>query len=629
LSQEFYECRLRVWAKLLTAHPGRSAPYLICTMRAMGSASLGDFARKYVFPLWFWYLGGVAFLALTNAIVLLLPRLARDLVNALGDTAPDAGVPGIFGAVRDIVPAIPGAPGEWAAIPLTIIALGCLLVAARVLSRILFFWPGRRVEAEARQDLFGRIMRAPREIVYRFGQGDLVSRIANDTGYLRVLFAFGMLSIANVILLLCMTIGAMLSFHAGLTLCALLPFIPVLFMMRALLPRIHAASLRSQAAMGKLSSVMTESFRGIASIRLHAASAAFLDRIDAANEEVYRSYRHLALLQTIAIPLAGISVRIAQTIVLAYGGAEVIAGRLQAGDIMVFNVYMASLAIPLAFGGGLIAMIERARSAHARMAEIFAFPAEAAQPAAPAVGAPAVLRVTSLSREFRSDKTNFKFEDISFSVAERRVLGISGPIGSGKSLLFDLILRFEAPPGGSIFFQGRDVLAWEPAALRAKIGYALQSARFFSDSIRTNMGFGLDRSFSDDEIYRALERAAIADEVRGFPDGLDTITGEKGMRLSGGQRQRLALARLFLRAPDLLLLDDIFSAVDQKTEKRLIGEVLSLGRTIIVASHRHSVLENCDEVLLFSGGRILDRGTYQELEKRHAHFAREAGGGDG
>ncbi|MDR2734973.1 MAG: ABC transporter ATP-binding protein/permease [Spirochaetota bacterium] len=598
-------------------------------------SSLADFARKYVFPLWFWYLGGAVFLTITNAIVLLLPRLARDLVNALTDTAPD--VPEVFAAVGEIVPALsePGVSGAlaqgWTSIPLAIIALGCLLIVARVLSRILFFWPGRRVEAEARLDLFGRIMRAPREILYRFGQGDLVSRIANDTGYLRILFAFGMLSVANVILLLAMTIGAMLSFHAGLTLCALLPFIPIVFLIRALLPKIHAASMQNQTAIGSLSAVMTESFRGIASIRLHTARAAFLERIDDANEEVYRSFRRLALLQTIVIPLAGISVRIAQTIVLAYGGAEVIAGRLQAGDIMVFNVYMASLAVPLAFGGGIIALIERARSAHARIADIFAFPEETGCRGAEQRGtqssAPQILTVSSLSREFRSEKTNFKIDDVSFSVAEQTVLGIAGAIGSGKSLLFDLITRFEEPPEGSIFFQGRDVLAWEPAHLRRKIGYALQTARFFSDSIRANMVFGLEKAFSDEEIYHALYRAAIADEVRGFTDGLDTITGEKGMRLSGGQRQRLALARLFLREPELLLLDDIFSAVDQKTEKRLIDAVLALRKTIIVASHRPSVLGNCDEVLLFSGGRILDRGSYAELEARRPHFDR--GGDDG
>jgi ATP-binding cassette subfamily B protein len=395
----------------------------------------------------------------------------------------------------------------------------------------------------------------------------------------------------------------------------------------------HAASKRNQEAMGALSTVMTETFRGVASIRLHAARSAFLERIDNANHEVYESSRRLALLQTTVIPMAGLMVNFAQAIVLLYGGAQVIAGNLQAGDIMVFNVYMASLAFPLAFSGGVVALIERARSAHARIAEIFDFPKETAHDGVLGAGVSlpprashglalpphtqTLLQVSSLTREFKSENANFKIDDISFSLQPGRAVGICGAVGAGKSLLFDLILRFEEPPPASIFFQSKDVLTWQPAVLRSHIACALQNARLFSDSIRTNLAFGLARAISDDEMYSALERACIADEVRSFPDGLDTVTGEKGMRLSGGQRQRLALARLFLRSPELLLLDDVFSAVDQKTEKRLIDETMALRKTALISSHRHSVLERCDEVFFLHAGRLLDRGRYEDLAARH------------
>ena len=587
--------------------------------RERRAKSLRDFARHYVYPLWRWYLCGAVFLALTNAVVLLLPRLARDLVNAFSDGIPESG----------------------SGIPFAIMALGGCLIVVRVFSRILIFWPGRRVEAETRQDLFSKIMRAPRAFLYRFGQGDLVSRIANDTGYLRILFAFGMLSIINVSFLLTMTVGAMLTFHAGLTLAALIPFVPLLFFIRCLLPAMHAASMHNQKAMGTLSAVMTEAFRGISSIRLHTAGGAFMERIDKANEDVYESSRRLALLQTTVIPVSGLMVNVAQAIVLLYGGAQVIAGHLQAGDIMVFNVYMASLAFPLAFSGGLLAMIERARSAHARIADVFDFPREEAlaarvQPAEAPAGTP-LLMLSSLSKDFKSEKAHFKIDDVSFSLSAGAVLGVCGPVGSGKSLLFDLILRFEEPPPGSVFFRGRDVLDWEPTVLRTHIACALQSARLLSDSIRTNLAFGLEREITDEEIYHALERACIADEVRNFPEGLDTMTGEKGMRLSGGQRQRLALARLFLRQSELYLLDDVFSAVDQKTEQSLIRALLhgweprrassiadrmsnGDGRAALIISHRHSVLEHCDEILLISAGRLLDRGPYAELAGRHPNF---------
>jgi len=656
--------------------------------------TLGSFTRHYVLPLWRWYLGGTIFLALTNAIVLVLPRLARDLVNTLGGgelaEAALRAVPGLLAA------------NNGTAIPLAIMGLGLVLVIVRILSRILFFWPGRRVEAETRQDIFAKILRIPRTLLYRFGQGDLVSRIANDTGYLRILFAFGFLSVVNVVFLLTMTMAAMLSFHPTLTFFALISFAPLLVLIRYTLPAMHAASKRNQEAMGRLSTVMTETFRGISSVRLHAAQSAFLERIDGANEAVYQSNRRLAMIQMVVFPVAGLAVHLAQTIVLIYGGTEVIAGRLQAGDIMVFNVYMASLAFPLAFSGSVLALIERARSAHTRIAEVLSLPAESAEdvhtesfafsaesantemlslpaesantegtvvnsgegllprskiPSTDAVLADALLEIRSLSREFgtpissdspgmvpafaeeraspkdarspapAAENSGFKFDNINFSLRQGEVLGICGAVGSGKSLLFDLILRFEEPPPASIFFHGRDVLAYPPALLRARIACALQNTRLLSDSIRANLTLGLGREVSDEELAHALERACILDEVRNFSGGLETVTGEKGMRLSGGQRQRLALARLFLRRPEVFLLDDIFSAVDQKTETRLVDEIMLLAsrtghksglRTAaLIATHRHSVLESCDEVLLLHAGRLVDRGRYAELAARH------------
>ena len=574
---------------------------------------LAGFARYYVLPLWRWYLGGTLFLALTNVIVLVLPALARDVVNAFSSAGKDA----------------------VASLPLVVIALGVLLVVVRVLSRIFFFWPGRRIEAEARHDIFDRILRASRRSLSRYGQGDLVSRIANDTGYLRVFFAFGMLALVNVIFLLTMTIVAMSALDATLTALALVPFVPLFVATRYLLPAMHRASLRQQEAVGALSSAMSETFRGLSSVRLHAATPAFSRRIAAENEKVFTSSRRLALLETTVFPLAGFMVNVSQAIVLAYGGAEVIAGRLSAGDIMVFNVYMTSLAFPLAFSGALLAILERSRSAHGRIAEILALPAQGASGIVAAAGNsaepggatredgggnPPLLEVRALSHSFTKEADAFTFADVTFSVDTGRRIGVTGPVGCGKSLLFDLILRFEEPEPGRIFFAGRDVREWEPALLRSEICCALQTARLLSDTIRGNLRFGLARPVDDDELMAALERACLADEIRSLPDGLGTVTGEKGLRLSGGQRQRLALARIFLRRPRLVLLDDVLSAVDQKTERHLVANLFAGETPVVVSSHRTSVLEACDEVLLFAEGRIADRGRYAELAARHRRF---------
>ena len=566
--------------------------FQFCMRERHYTHGLTGFARHYVLPLWPWYLGGLICLAATNVVTLAIPRLAREVVNTL---SKDTG----------------------SSIPLVIIGLGLLLVVIRVLSRALFFWPGRRVEAEIRSDLFGRILEVPRAMLRRFGQGDLVSRIANDTRYLRVLFAFGLLSLVNVVFLLTMTIISMAEVHESLTLFALIPFLPLLVLVRFLLPAMHAASKRYQEAVGSLTTVMAETFRGLPSVRLHGAHQAFTERIADSNELVFLSSRRMAMLETVVFPMASLMVNVSQAVVLGYGGLEVIAGRLTAGDILLFNVYMAGLAFPLAFMGGILALLERARSAEGRISEILDLPVEdmvSGLVPGPEKSAALALEVQNLSFSFPS---GFALADCSFSVSRGGRIGICGPVGSGKSLLLDLVARFEEPPPATIFVLGEDVLGQKVGELRTRVGYALQTARLFSDTVRNNLVFGLEREVTDEEIHGVLHKAAILDEILSFPDGLETVTGEKGMRLSGGQRQRLALARLLLRNPPLLLLDDVFSAVDQSTEARLVDAMFSGTASILVVSHRHAVLERCDEVLLMQDGRILDRGSYEGLAQRH------------
>ncbi|HOG64212.1 MAG TPA: ABC transporter ATP-binding protein, partial [Spirochaetota bacterium] len=332
---------------------------------------------------------------------------------------------------------------------------------------------------------------------------------------------------------------------------------------------------------------------------------------------VFLSSRRMAMLETVVFPMASLMVNVSQAVVLGYGGLEVIAGRLTAGDILLFNVYMAGLAFPLAFMGGILALLERARSAEGRISEILDLPVEdmvSGLVPGPEKSAALALEVQNLSFSFPS---GFALADCSFSVSRGGRIGICGPVGSGKSLLLDLVARFEEPPPATIFVLGEDVLGQKVGELRTRVGYALQTARLFSDTVRNNLVFGLEREVTDEEIHGVLHKAAILDEILSFPDGLETVTGEKGMRLSGGQRQRLALARLLLRNPPLLLLDDVFSAVDQSTEARLVEEMFSGTASILVVSHRHAVLERCDEVLLMQDGRILDRGSYEGLAQRH------------
>jgi ATP-binding cassette subfamily B protein len=215
----------------------------------------------------------------------------------------------------------------------------------------------------------------------------------------------------------------------------------------------------------------------------------------------------------------------------------------------------------------------------------------------------------------------FGLEGVSFTVKKGGRLGITGPIGSGKTTLFNLLVRLQEPPAGTVRVEGRDALELEPRELRRRAGYALQTVHLYSATVRENLAFGLEPEPEMAALEKAAADAEILEEIKRMPEGWETPIGEKGVRLSGGQKQRLALARLLLRDAPLLLLDDAMSAVDQATEQRLLDKLFSLDSALIVASHRAAALRRCDEVLLMSGGRVVDRGPFPELAKRHPHLA--------
>jgi ATP-binding cassette subfamily B protein len=217
----------------------------------------------------------------------------------------------------------------------------------------------------------------------------------------------------------------------------------------------------------------------------------------------------------------------------------------------------------------------------------------------------------------------FLLGPLDMQLSEGGRLGLFGPIGCGKSTIMHLVTRLYDPPAGTVFWQGKDVLSLHPHALRKEIAYALQTVHLFSDTIRANLTFGLPEDTPLERLEEACARAQILDEIRGFPQGWSTPIGEKGLRLSGGQKQRLALARLFLRDARLYLLDDVLSAVDHATERKLVDELERPGRALIIASHRGSALRRCDEILVLDKGKVVDRGRFDELLRRHPALGRD------
>lgn len=570
----------------------------------MISVSLRRFTRLFAVELWPWYLGGTIFLAITNIISLEIPQLAKEVVNALQNQ-------------------LGSDDGHLTRVALAIIGLGLTQIIVRSFSRILIFWPGRKLEATSKSYLFARALQLPQTFYDRFGMGDLISRLSNDLGQLRIFYAFAVLQVLNLIFISVFTLYKMLSVHPQLTMVALSPILVMLVITRYVMPQLQKFTKKNQEAIGTLTNRVTESFTNIHVIQSNAAERSFHRLIEAENQKVFDSDMKVLLLRTLFFPLISSMTGLAQLIVLFLGGRLVVRGELSVGDILAFNIYLSYMAFPLTSIGIIISIYQRSKTALERLEPLFVEPQEGpAEARAKASTDEPILSLHNLSFQY-PDTAQTVLKGITLKVKSGEMVGICGPVGSGKSTLFQLLTRIYNPPDGTVFYRGVDINQLPPEQLRTEIGFGLQRVHLFSASIRENLGFGMEPKPTEAQLDAAARSAQIDREIASFVEGWETQIGEKGIRLSGGQKQRLALARLFLRHAPVLLLDDVLSAVDNITEARLITELRKRASTMLICSHRSSVLHLCDRVLLLKDGQLLDEGSFQDLMRRHPELQEE------
>jgi ATP-binding cassette subfamily B protein len=320
---------------------------------------------------------------------------------------------------------------------------------------------------------------------------------------------------------------------------------------------------------------------------------------------------------------------IAVVIVLWLGGRQVLAGKMDVGDFVAFNTYMAQLMWPVIALGWVINLFQRGTASMARIQEIFSQKPEIADDPQIGAGSPDVIREIEGEVEFRD--LNFGYDgvpvlkDVNLRIPAGSSLAIVGPTGSGKTTLVSLIPRIYDASAGSVLIDGRPIREYTLDSLRRQIGFVPQETFLFSDTIRENIAYGLsqeDSTASLDQIKAAAEAANIANDIDGFPDGYETMVGERGITLSGGQKQRTAIARALLRSPRILILDDALSSVDTHTEDKILNHLREImrGRTTIFISHRVSTVRNADRIAVLHQGRVVELGTHDELIARSGYY---------
>lgn len=567
-------------------------------------ALLIRFWRAYPHRYRYWYILGLICLFATTALTVAIPWFVEQAVDALDKSTPAA---------------------RWA---FAVLGAGVGIMLVRTLSRTLFFNPGRSVEFRMKSDMFDHLLQMPQQFFDHMKAGDIISRGTNDANSMRALIGFASLQLFNVLFMVTLTSVRMFSMDVWLTLYCLGPLLIAALVLRWAVKKMFSLFAENMRQVAALSARILETYSGVSLLQAYNALPGAMQRFDKENDYLLDLGEKLLRIRSWMLPIVSVTGNLCVVIVLFVGGGMVIRGDgFTVGQLAGYIVYVNILVGGITSFGWLIGAVQRGYLGLSRMYEVL--DAESGRPEATAA-MPAMapegrgIAVRDLSFTYPEADAPV-LRNLDFDVAPGETLGIFGLTGSGKSTLLQLLSRVYDPPPGSVSMSGVDITTVPPQDYWRSVAFVTQEPFLFSKTVAANIALADPPEAVDRQrLEQALADAALADDITGFDQGLDTVVGERGITVSGGQRQRTALARAFYRDFDVLLLDDVMSAVDHATEHALIESIYrrAAGRTTIIVSHRISVLARADRIIVLDDGALAAEGSHADLAARPGPYAK-------